>query len=373
MQFAHVIGQHDIKKQLVQFVDNDRIPHALMFTGTAGRGALPLALAFAQYTLCDNPTQGESCGACGHCKKVTKLIHPDVHFSYPVVGITGKKRSDVSSTDFIAKWREIILTNPYFTYTQWLECIDSQKSQGNINAHECLEIIKKLGLKSFSGKRKILILWLAEYLGHNGNRLLKLIEEPPEDTLIIFIAQNTEAVLNTILSRFQIIAIPPIIEADLSAYLVDQKNVSQELAGEVSDQSGGSMVRAYDILGQNEDGLHGQIVSWLRICYVGKPDELLEWVDAFAKEPKEFQKHFLDSVLYIFREILISNNSSGVTSVIQSKIANLAKVLTMKKIERLAEIVTDSIFLLNRNINVKIMMMSNSIGIGEAMKASENI
>lgn len=370
MQFAHVVGQQHIRNQLVQFVDNDRIPHALMFSGAEGRGALPLALAFSQYVLCDQPADGDSCGICGHCKKVSKLIHPDVHFSYPVVGLTGKKRSDISSTDFIAKWREITLSNPYFNYTNWLDYIDSQKSQGNINANETLEIIKKLGLKSFSGKRKILILWLAEYLGHNGNRLLKLIEEPPEDTLIIFITENTESVLNTILSRFQIIAIPPISNEEQTKYLVHQKSVSQELASQISDQSGGSMIRAYGILEQNEDDLHDQIVSWLRICYASKPEELLDWIDAFSKEPKEFQKYFLNSSLYIFREILILNNSSGVTSVIESRIVNLAKVLTVSKIEKMSGIVSESIALLNRNINVKIMMMSNSIGIGEAMRAS---
>lgn len=370
MQFSQVIGQSSIKQQLVQFADNDRIPHALMLSGSEGRGALSIALAFAQYILCDQPIDGDSCGQCGHCTKVAKLIHPDVHYSYPVIGITGKKRKDVLSTDFIKSWRDIIVDNPYFNYTQWLDYIDSQKAQGNINAQECLEIIKKLGLKSFSGKQKILIMWLSEYLGNNGNRLLKLIEEPPDDTVILFITENTDAVLNTILSRFQIMAIPPIHNEDIAHHLVEEKGITANLATQISDQSGGSMIKAFTLIDQSEVDLYDQIIVWLRICYQSRPEELVAWVDAFAKEPKEYQKYFLSSTLYIFREILIFNNSSEVTSVIHSKIANLAKVLNVNKIEQISGKVSESIVLLNRNINVKIMMMSSSLDIGEAMKAS---
>lgn len=371
MQFSEVTGQDIIKKQLVQFVDNDRIPHAMMLIGTEGRGALSIALAFAQYVLCDQPIEGDSCGQCPHCTKVAKLIHPDVHFSYPVVGITGKKRKDVVSTDFIKSWRSLILENPYFNYTQWLDYIDSQKAQGDINAYECLEIIKKLGLKSFSGKQKILIMWLSEYLGNNGNRLLKLIEEPPEDTLILFITENTDAVLNTILSRFQIISLPPIHKDAIVKHLMQKSNVASDLAQQISDQAGGSMIKAQSLINHSEVDLHDQIIAWLRVCYKSRPEEIIAWVEDFAKEPKEYQKYFLSSSLYIFREILIYNNSSTVSSVIESKIANLAKVLNVNKIGRISGKVSESIVLLNRNINVKIMMMSSSLDIGEAMRASE--
>lgn len=370
MQFSDIIGHSKIKSQLIQLVLNDRVPHAIMLSGSEGVGALPMAIAYGQYILCDNPSETDSCGSCPHCHKAAKLIHPDVHFAFPVVAITGKKRKDITSNNFIGAWRDILESTPYFSYNQWVEHIQAQRGQADINAQECLEIIKKLGLRSFAGKKKIMIMWLPEYLGNNGNRLLKLIEEPPEDTIIIFVTENTDAVLNTILSRFQIISIPPIGHAELSQYLATQKNISAELAAQVADQSGGSLTKMETVIENTEEDLHDQIIHWLRICYTSKPDILLRWVEEFAKTTKEHQKYFLSSSLYIFREILVTKNSSAYTSVIQGKIANLANVMTLSNISQISEVISESIMLLERNINVKIMMMANSLNIGDAIRRS---
>lgn len=370
MLFADIVGQDRIKSQLIQLVMNDRLPHAIMLAGSEGVGSLSLAIAFSQYVLCDNPSASDACGTCPHCHKVQKLIHPDVHFAYPVVGVTGKKRKDVTSKDYIEPWRSLVQTNPYFNYNQWISHINAQKGQGDINAMECLTIIKNLGLTAFEGKKKILIMWLPEYLGNNGNRLLKLIEEPPEETLILFVTENTDAVLNTILSRFQIISVPPISTEAMSTFLVNQNNVSAELAAQVADQAGGSITKMGTVVENTEEDLHDQIISWLRVCYRSKPEELLQWITEFAGMNKEYQKYFLSSSLYIFREILITKNSSAYTSVIQGKIANLASVMTLANIDQISDVVSESIMLLERNINVKIMMMAHSLQIGEVIRKS---
>lgn len=370
MLFGDIIGHSKIKSQLTQLVKNDRVPHAIMLAGKEGVGALSIALAFSQYMLCDNINESDACGVCPSCNRVSKLIHPDVHFAYPVVAVQGKKRKDVTSQDFITAWRSLVLEQPYFGYNHWVEHIDAQKGQADINARECLEIIKKLSLTSYAGKKKILIMWLPEYLGTNGNRLLKLIEEPPEETIIIFVTQNTDAVLNTILSRFQIMAVPPIDTASMTAYLVEHRGLDRELASKIADQSHGSMTRIGTVLENTEDDLHDQIIGWLRICYTSRPEDLVQWVDNFAKSNKEFQKYFLSNSLYIFREILVTKNRLAYTSVIQGKITNLANIMTLSNIDKISNVVSESIMLLERNINVKIMMMANSLNIGQAMRKS---
>ncbi|HMR83192.1 MAG TPA: hypothetical protein PKE30_08675, partial [Niabella sp.] len=205
MQFTDVIGQSHLKKELAELMQENRLAHAMLFLGKEGSGALPLALAFAQYIVCERtdltsapsemgatlfgdlipPPSGEagrvsadSCGACASCRKAAELAHPDIHFSYPVV--TKKAGTPPLSTDYITEWREFVKSYPYGNVYDWLQFIGAENKQGNITANECNDIIRKLNLKSFEGGYKVLILWLPEYLGNEGNKLLKLIEEPPE-------------------------------------------------------------------------------------------------------------------------------------------------------------------------------------------------
>ena len=177
MHFNEVIGQQAVKDDLHQMVASDRLPHALLFLGPGGSGKLALALALAQHVLCEQPVSGEACGHCPECSKVERLIHPDLHFSFPTVG------AGVTSDNFLPHWREAILENPYMDVNEWLQRIGAENKQGNINKQECVNIIHKLSLKTYKSNRKILIMWLPEYLGKEGNRLLKLIEEPPDQTL----------------------------------------------------------------------------------------------------------------------------------------------------------------------------------------------
>src|SRR5690349_11298423 len=231
MQFSEVIGQEEVKQHLVELVQHNRLSHALLFLGKEGAGTLPLALSFAQYVVCEKTgnrqpvTTGpslfgddlppalstvqmmDSCGTCPACLKSQQLIHPDIHFSYPTV--TKKPGEKPIATDFISEWRDFVRLNPYGNLFDWIEMIkEKENSQGKITARECDEIIRKLSLKSFESIYKILIMWMPEELDKEGNKLLKIIEEPPPNTLFILITENEELVLPTIVSRCQLIKVP---------------------------------------------------------------------------------------------------------------------------------------------------------------------
>src|SRR5664279_728652 len=214
MLFNEVIGQSEIKIKLRGLVEHNRLSHALLLCAPEGAGGLPLALAFSQYLVCDRVTNSksvsqfpdESCGVCPSCIKASRLIHPDIHYVYPVV--VRKPGEKPLSADYITEWREFIVQFPYGTIFDWLQFIQAENKQGNITAQECNEINHKLSLKSFEGGYKILIMWMPEYLRNEGNKLLKLIEEPPPDTLFILVTEDEAKILPTILSRLQNIHLP---------------------------------------------------------------------------------------------------------------------------------------------------------------------
>ena len=226
MQFKEVIGQQEVKLHLREMVSDNRLSHALLFLAREGAGGLPLAISFAQYIMCEKVQQAflppppslfgeeilavefpsDSCGECPSCVKASQLVHPDIHFSYPV--FTKKSGSKALSTDFIVEWREFVRQYVYGNVFDWLQSVEAENKQGNISADECNEISRKLSIKSFESGYKILILWMPEYLGKEGNKLLKIIEEPPANTLFLFVAENEEQILQTILSRTQLIRIP---------------------------------------------------------------------------------------------------------------------------------------------------------------------
>jgi len=191
MQFSEVVGQVLVKQRLLQGFVAGRIPHAQLFLGAEGSGALPLAFAYAQFLLCENKTEMDSCGDCGNCRKSRQWSHPDIHFSFP---FPGKKGEREVATDLYTPWRAKLTESPYLTYAAWMRSLDAENKQGNIPISECRAILRNLSLKSFSGGYKILIMWLPEYLGKEGNVLLKLIEEPPEKTIFLLVAEDSEEV-----------------------------------------------------------------------------------------------------------------------------------------------------------------------------------
>jgi DNA polymerase-3 subunit delta' len=290
MQFAQVIGQDHMRDNLTDMVRRNRLSHALLFLGHEGAGALPMALAFAQFVVCENKG-ADACGVCASCVKAKQLIHPDIHFTYPVIP---KKAGDKPvSSDYGAEWREFINQYPYGNAYDWLQFIGAENKQGNITAQECSEIIHKLSLKSFESGYKILVVWMPEYLGSEGNKLLKLIEEPPADTLFLLVAENESLILPTILSRTQLVKIPLPETADIARALIERSGLSAEQATQIAVLSGGNYHEAMQLVRHAEDDWQGVLRDWLNAVLKNGPVAQVKWIEEISKSGRERQKQFL--------------------------------------------------------------------------------
>lgn len=361
MKFTDIIGQENIKAQLVQMVDNERIPHAQILLGSKGTGALPLAIAFAQYVLCENKADGESCGRCRACIKVSKHIHPDVHYSYPTIG------SKMVSTNFLKEWKAAIEENPYLDVNQWLEKIGAENKQGNITKDECLNIIKKLSLKTFEGKYKILIMWLPEYLGKEGNRLLKLIEEPPENTLFLLVAENIELILNTILSRCQLLKINSLTESQIIENLVNKHQIGEEKATNAARLASGNFNEALNLVSNIENDHAKVFLEWFRACYKGNGEEIMKWMTDFTKKTgREGQKQLITYALHFLREFLLlkmvgEGYKLRLQGAEETTAKNMTKVLNHEQVDKMMELFNDLYYSIERNGNGKILFLDTSI------------
>ncbi|MCB0549753.1 MAG: ATP-binding protein [Phaeodactylibacter sp.] len=367
MLFSEVIGQESVKAQLKQMASGGRLPHALLFLGPQGSGKLSLAMALAQYLLCENPGADDACGQCNQCNKAGKLIHPDLHFSYPTIG------TKAISDHFLVNWRQAMADNPYLDVNQWLQGIGAENKQGNITKEECVNIIKKLSLKTFENNYKVLIMWLPEFLGKEGNRLLKVIEEPPESTIFILVAEDQELILNTILSRCQIVNIKALSDEEVTEGLVQQQGLSREEALSVAYLSNGNFNEALQLAGQRGDNHSALFLEWMRSCYRGNPADMVKWVEGFAKLGRENQKHFLRYALHFLREFTLLKLSNGQARArLQEQelqtAQNMTAVLELEQVEQLGKLFSDCSYAVERNANPKILFLDASIQMHKIMK-----
>ncbi len=366
MQFKQIIGQQQAISQLISAVQSDRLPHAQIFLGPQGAGGLSLALAFAQFVLCSNPSESDSCGTCPACTKSTKFIHPDVHFSFPTVG------SKMVSTNFYKEWRTALTANPYLNINQWLQAILAENKQGNITRDECVSIVKKLSFKTFEGSHKVLIMWLPEYLGKEGNRLLKLIEEPPENTLFILVAENQELILNTILSRCQILKVNKINDVDMISALQENHGLSEPEASRIAFLTNGNLNEAITLIGSLETDNSASFLEWFRLCFTGRPAEMLKWTAEFSTIGRENQKQFIRYGLNFLREYLLIKTTGNTDVRLQPNelaTANkMTKVIEFHQIEQINALLNDCYYYIERNANVKVLFLDASIQLNKILK-----
>jgi len=366
MQFKDIIGQQHAISQLISAVQTDRLPHAQIFLGPQGAGGLSLALAFAQFVLCTNPSESDSCGTCPACVKASKYIHPDVHFSFPTVG------SKMVSTNFYQEWRTALTANPYLNINQWLQAINAENKQGNITRDECVSIVKKLSFKIFEGSHKVLIMWLPEFLGKEGNRLLKLIEEPPENTLFILVAENQELILNTILSRCQILKVNKINDTDMISLLQEKHQLSEADARRIAFLTNGNLNEAIMLIDSLETDNSGSFLKWFRLCFTGRPAEMLEWTREFSTLGRENQKQFIRYGLNFLREYLIVKTTGNTNVRLQPNelaTANkMTKVIAFHQIEQINSLLNDCYYYIERNANVKVLFLDASIQLNKILK-----
>ncbi len=368
MLFQEVIGQNAIKEQLIQSVFENRVSHAQLFLGPEGSGSFALALAYAQFISCSERTKTDSCGNCASCRKYNKLIHPDLHFSYPF--FRGGEKED-SMAD-LGEWRDLVLSNPYFNLDEWRLRLDAQNKQPNINKAECLNILHRLSLKAFESEYKTMIIWLPEYLKNEGNRLLKTLEEPANKTLIILVAQNQDQILNTIISRTQLVKIPALKNEDIVRYLTDNKDISEAQASRIAYLSDGNMQAALNLLKEDDHDDFRNFTGWMRMTFADKGAQIIDFVDELSKLGRENQKNMLRYGVQLIRECIMM--MSGAESLVHLPSAeldfvkNFSKHLDLAKCEALVNELEKAHYHIERNANPKILFLDVSLQFVKILK-----
>lgn len=357
MQFSSVVGHQELKRHLIDEVNHDMVSHAQLFLGKTGYGTLPLALAFVQFLFCENKGEKDSCGECAPCRKVQKLQHPDLHFSFPSVQADNK-----ISNPLLSEWREKINTSPYFNLTSWIKTIDNKERKPIISVHESDEIIKKLSLKSFEGGYKVMIIWMAEKMNPQcANKLLKIIEEPPKNTLFILLAESQDLMLQTILSRTQVVNVPRISMDNLSKHLQENYNVSASNADSTSARVDGDLIEAIEFIGDHEEQDENRelFIQLMRVCYKKNVVDMLTWAESIAGTNRNRQQLFLTYSLHMFRQSILRNYTEDhLTRVSEEEnqfLNNFSKFISGNNVFNFMETFNDAHYHIERNANAKIL------------------
>ncbi|WP_298779747.1 DNA polymerase III subunit delta' [uncultured Polaribacter sp.] len=367
MLFNQIIGQEHIKKHLIKSAENGRIPHAQLFVGKEGCGTLPMAIAYAQFLLCNFSDNSDACHI-----KCNKLQHPDLHFAFPVTTNDSVKKHAVSDL-FLEDWRSFVETQPYGSLFNWLQHIGVEKKQGLIGVDEADAVVKKLRLKSYEGGFKVMIIWMAEKMNiAAANKLLKLIEEPPEKTVFLLITENEEQIINTIKSRCQALHFPALSEQDIANSLVVNYQVSENDASKIAHEAEGNFNKAIHLLENDSSDLIFEewFVAWIRTAFRAKGNaavvqQLISWSDTIAKSGRETQKRFLEYCLQFFRQALLMNYKSDQLVFMESKTGfNLSKFAPFVHAGNILEIekeLNEAIYHIERNGNAKIILLDLSM------------
>jgi DNA polymerase-3 subunit delta' len=369
MQFKEIVGQEEIKRQLVQTVDENRVSHAQLFLSCEGTGALPLAIAYAQYINCLDKNESDSCGICSSCRKYERYIHPDLHFSYPFFASKDVK----IAVDVLEEWRTMLLADPYVDMDIWRSQLSAENKQANINIAECHDIIKKLSYKAFEAETKVLIMWLPEYLEKEGNSLLKIIEEPPANTLFLLVATNQEQILSTLLSRTQIVKIPKLPLETVEEYLSHKHNLSEEQAAAYSFLADGNLIEAKALAAHAHNDNAEIFAEWLRMGYGNRVPDLMTFVDQAAGWGRENQKNFLKYGISFLRDcsLIISGAESLVK--LPARALDTARKLSKHVLDlnMASAIITEleqAHYHIERNANPKILFLDVSLRLVKIIK-----
>jgi DNA polymerase-3 subunit delta' len=379
MFFKEVIGQQTVKNKLLGMVATGKVPHALMLLGPEGNGNLALALSLAQYIQCEDRQEYDSCGKCSSCLKNQKFIHPDVHFTFPVVP---KKSGEAPiSTDYLTEWRSALAGNVYMSVNDWLQSIEAENRQGNITVRECHEIIHSISMKTYESAYKIQIIWLAEYLKEAGNTLLKIIEEPPANTFFILVVENIEMILNTVISRTQLVKVGAIDDEDVKNALLERFEMDEGAARRIARISDGNFNAALGFAAGEENANDKLLHKWLVCCYNLKhknsptnASNLFDWVDEIAKIGRENQKIFLKYALFFLYQcgqIAITGSSEKLDGDELKFATGLSAKLDANQLETISRILNLLYYHIERNGNPKVLFVSNSFKIAAAFKNEE--
>jgi len=372
MDFSEVIGQKHLKRHLSKTIENGRIPHAQLFVGATGSGLLPLAIAYVTEVLCSAHEKGTP--AYQNClNKITKLAHPDLHFIYPVNTNEEIKKNAVSA-NFTEEWRKFVLKNPYASLFDWLQSLGIENKQGNISVNEAQDMLKTLSLKAYEGGYKVIIIWMADKMNTEcSNKILKIVEEPPEKTLLLLLTENEEHILTTIRSRCQKLNFPLLSEEDITTELINKHSVVAAKAKKISRQANGDFNRALHVLDNDSDDLIFEewFVSWVRTAFKAKGNkgainDLLNWSDNIAGKGRETQKKFLSYCNEMFRQAMLKNYKADSLLFFEASdskfsIEKFAPFIHQNNIFEITAALEDASYHIERNGNAKIIFTDLSI------------
>ena len=383
MLLREVIGQEKLQQQLVEMVQHQRLSHAMLMIGPEGSGTLPLAIAFAQYIV-SIPRETEAVedlfGApaekniskaipgpdeieqLASYQRASSLMHPDLHFSFP--SITEKPGQKNLSSNHIESWREFINGYPYGNVFDWLQFIKADNKQGNISADECNEIIKKLSFKSFESNYKVLVMWMPEYLGKEGNKLLKLIEEPPANTIFILVAGSEENILPTILSRCQLIRVPRLSSESIEKALIERAKIAPEKAAQVSLMADGNYREALHLLQHSDADFLAQIREWLNAILKNGPVAQAKWVEETSKMGREPQKQFLKYFNHLLEQSIrlkVLGKDLHLDPDLKDFALRINKIAGVGQLEAMIQELDKAVYYIERNANPKMLFMALGI------------
>jgi len=373
MLFSEILGLTHIKSYLTTSVNRSRIPHAQLFVGANGSGTLPMAIAYAQYILCQNKG-GENNGGIASCNvKFDHLSHPDLHFAYPVA-TNDKVKKHPTANHFAEEWRTFIQENPYGSIFDWYLSLGIEKKQGQIGVDEALDIVKKLSLKSYEGGYKVMLIWMADKMNvAASNKLLKLIEEPPEKTVFILITEKEEQLIQTIRSRCQVLHFPALGEQVIKDAIQKEGSLSDSEALKIAHQANGDYNKALHLL-HNDGGdeqFEDWFIQWVRTAFRAKGNksavnDLISWSESIATTGRETQKKFLHYCLDFFRQALLLNYGAKDLVFLEPKtngfkLENFSPFIHGANIMDIDTEIQDAIYHIERNGNAKIILTDLSI------------
>lgn len=351
---------------------HNTLPHALLITGAEGTGGLPLALAIAQYIFCEQKSPTDSCGVCAGCSKITRMEHADLHLSFPTIS---PKNSTTKATSklYISEFREFVKQAPYGTTYEWLQHINAENKQGNITAEECNDIIGKLYLRAYEGGKKVLIMWRPEYLGKEGNKLLKVIEEPPQDTVMIFVAEDRNEILATIRSRTQEIRLVPIPHKDIADALVSRNELDARQAEQIALLAQGSYTEALSLLRHNENDLFPEAKRIFVALFTNNGPGMTSFVEDWAKAGREQQKNLLQYVIQLLEHMLrvqfVPQMKLAMPDTEAEFVRRLAtRNMPIEAINKMTAIVNDTSYAIERNAHSKTQLLAMMVELHQIIR-----
>lgn len=370
MLFKEIIGQQLVKARLIRSVNEGRISHAQLFLGPQGSGSLAMAVAYAQYICCNNKREDDACGECLSCIKYNKLVHPDLHFVYPVA----LSKDTRTSSDVISEWRNAFLNNPYISLFNWFDQLNAENKQAVIGVEESGDILRKLSLTTYESEYKIMIIWQAEKMNQAAaNKLLKILEEPPDKTLFLLICENEEQLLRTIVSRTQLIKINKLKDEELAHALVANNGLSPAEAEKIAHLTDGNYAEALSLIGENENASQNlaSFQKLMRASLKFDPKAVMLWIDEIAAAGRERQKFFLNYALHIMRESLVLNYADAsllkLSAEEQDFVKKFSPFIHATNVERFIEELNLAHYHMERNANAKILFMDLAFKFNELL------